>query len=402
MNAHSKQRYTSPLRLTLAGAGVVGVIGALGITYAVGHRASASATTTSKPGATKPHQGTSSTTAASTTTVAPTTTLPPTLPSVTKITPAAGATNIAANAAITIDFSAPVKSGAPEPTISPAALGKWTTSGSTMTFTPTEGWVPFSTVSVSVPGTQPATASFAVAAGDPLRVQQLLAILGYLPLTFVPSGETPTAVLDQQPTVINQISTVPVAGNFNWNYANTPASLVSLWNPNANTVITKGAIMAFESDHGLESDGTAGAGVWAQLLLAVSTHAPASHAYSYLMVSKVEPEGLQVWSQGAIVATTVVNTGAPGADTEDGTFPVFEHLASTTMIGTNPNGTKYDDPGVKYVAYFNGGDAVHEFYRYSYGWPQSNGCVELPSTSAAGVWGYDPIGTLVTVTGPTA
>jgi hypothetical protein len=120
------------------------------------------------------------------------------------------------------------------------------------------------------------------------------------------------------------------------------------------------------------------------------------------MVSKVEPESLQVWTLGSIVATTVVNTGAPGADTEDGTFPVFEHLASATMIGTNPNGTKYDDPGVKYVAYFNGGDAVHQFYRYSYGWPQSNGCVELPSTTAANVWNYDPIGTLVSVTGPTA
>jgi len=402
VNAHSKQRYTSPLRLTLAGAGIVGVMGALGITYAVGHHASAGATTTATPSATKTGQAAPSTTAAPTTTVAPTTTLPPTLPSVIKITPATGATNIAANAAITIDFSAPVAAGAPQPTISPAAPGIWATSGSTMTFTPTEGWVPFSTVSVTVPGAKATTASFVVATGDPLRLQQLLAMLGYLPLTFVPDGETPTGVLDEQPTVISQIATIPVAGNFNWNYADTPASLVSLWNPNAATAITKGAIMAFESDHGLESDGVAGARVWAALLSAISTHAAASHTYNYLMVSKVQPENLQVWSQGTIVATTVVNTGAPGADTEDGTFPVFEHLASTTMIGTNPNGSKYDDPGVRYVAYFNGGDAVHQFYRYSYGWPQSNGCVELPSTSAATVWGYDPIGTLVTVTGPTA
>ena len=30
------------------------------------------------------------------------------------------------------------------------------------------------------------------------------------------------------------------------------------------------------------------------------------------------------------------------------------------MKGTNPDGSKYDDP-VYYVAYFNGGDAVHHF-----------------------------------------
>jgi len=49
------------------------------------------------------------------------------------------------------------------------------------------------------------------------------------------------------------------------------------------------------------------------------------------------------------------------------------------------------------VAYFNGGDAVHGYPRASYGWPQSNGCVELPISNAQFVWGMDPIGTLVTV-----
>jgi hypothetical protein len=266
-----------------------------------------------------------------------------------------------------------------------------------MTFTPSAGWIPYSTVTVTVPGPQVTTASFVVAAGSPVRLQQLLAVLGYLPVSFVPTGATPTAVLAEQPTAIDQIPTSPVAGTFAWSYPNTPATLAALWNPAADTVITKGAIMSFEADHDMDTDGQPGAALWSALLLAVSTHAPASHAYNYLMVSKTVPEHLEVWSKGAIVATTLVNTGAPGADTEDGTFPVFEHLASTTMIGTNPNGTKYDDPGVRYVAYFNGGDAVHQFYRYSYGWPQSNGCVELPSTSAAIVWALDPLGTLVTV-----
>jgi len=72
--------------------------------------------------------------------------------------------------------------------------------------------------------------------------------------------------------------------------------------------------------------------------------------------------------------------------------------ASTTMTGTNPNGTHYSDPGVPDVAYFNGSDAVHGFPRASYGFPQSDGCVELPIVNAAVVFATDPYGTLVTVT----
>jgi hypothetical protein len=67
------------------------------------------------------------------------------------------------------------------------------------------------------------------------------------------------------------------------------------------------------------------------------------------------------------------------------------------MHGTNPDGTKYSDPGVRYISYFNGGDALHAFSRASYGYPQSLGCVEMPLSSAAEVWPYTPIGTLVTI-----
>jgi hypothetical protein len=67
------------------------------------------------------------------------------------------------------------------------------------------------------------------------------------------------------------------------------------------------------------------------------------------------------------------------------------------MSGTNPDGSPYSDPGVPYVAYFNGGDAVHGFLRGGYGYPQSLGCVELPYSAASVVFTYDPIGTLVGV-----
>ena len=67
------------------------------------------------------------------------------------------------------------------------------------------------------------------------------------------------------------------------------------------------------------------------------------------------------------------------------------------MRGTNPDGSHYADPGVPWVSYFHGGDALHGFIRPGYGYPQSLGCVEMPPANAEVVYPYTPLGTLVTV-----
>jgi hypothetical protein len=41
---------------------------------------------------------------------------------------------------------------------------------------------------------------------------------------------------------------------------------------------------------------------------------------------------------------------------------------------------------------------VHGFIRPGYGYPQSLGCVEVPIPTAARIWPYVQVGTLVTVT----
>src|ERR1035441_8132500 len=86
------------------------------------------------------------------------------------------------------------------------------------------------------------------------------------------------------------------------------------------------------------------------------------------------------------------------APTVDGTYPVYLRYRNQIMKGTNPDGTKYADP-VQFVAYFNGGDAVHSFPRYSFGYPQSLGCVELSLGDSAQAWPYLTYGSLVTVAG---
>ena len=137
--------------------------------------------------------------------------------------------------------------------------------------------------------------------------------------------------------------------------------------------------------------------VWHALIADAIAGKRRDGGYSYVYVHSSLPQSLILWHNGRTVLSSPGNTGVPAAPTQLGTFPVFEHIPVGTMSGTNPDGSHYDDPGIRYISYFNGGDAIHAFNRASFGTPQSLGCVELPLASAAKVWPYTPIGTLVTI-----
>jgi len=362
-----------------------GVVVVAGVGFAAlasrGATSKASASPTTTPG----QVGSSSTTA------------PLTLVSV---TPAAGATQVPSDATISVDFSTPIKAGSPTPTLSPAVAGAWQlVTPETYDFVATAPLVPSSTETVSVPGgsggvvsvdgktlASSATAQFTVADGSTLRLQQLLAQLGYLPVGFTPAG----------PLSAPQEAAEAQQGAFTWKAAE-PAALTDQWTVGTTNVITTGAVMAFESQHGLTTDGQAGPAVWQQLLTAAAAGTTDPNPYNYVYVSQSRPETATVYSNGQEVYSTLANTGVAGASTEPGTFPVYERFVSTTMRGTNPDGSKYVDPGIPWVSYFNGGDALHGFVRGSYGFPQSDGCVEMPPSHAAVVFPLTPIGTLVTV-----
>ena len=218
-----------------------------------------------------------------------------------------------------------------------------------------------------------------------------MAELDYLPVSFTPNGGTPSPVDMAQPQY----------GSFTWRWPSLPATLTSLWMQGEPNVITKAAVMTFENQNGLTVDGLAGPEVWTALLADVAAAKDDPAPYTYVLVSKVLPENLTLYNDGAPQYTNIpVNTGAPGADTTDGTYPVFEHVTSSVMKGTNPDGTTYDDPDVPWASFFNGGDALHGFVRAQYGFPQSNGCVEMTVADAGMLWPLTPIGTLVTVVGP--
>ena len=61
----------------------------------------------------------------------------------------------------------------------------------------------------------------------------------------------------------------PPPGTFAWQ-PGYPPQLQNMWQPGQSNLLVTGAVMAFESDHGLTMDGDAGPGVWRELLAAVA------------------------------------------------------------------------------------------------------------------------------------
>ena len=374
---------------------------------------SATAATTRVPPATGVAPMTGAATAAS----------PPAPLEVASTSPAPGTTTVGFSSDIAVQFSVPLAADTPDPALSPSVPGSWTLEGSSaLVFRPNGYFAPLSRLLLTVPAGSlgprgrrgqslgsPYTASFTVAGASVLRLQQLLAELNYLPLRFDPAassgpGPAPSAVsagtrtspapvsaaatlcttsadasaIASEPTEPGSVAPVAQPGSFSWRYPNIPASLSPQWQPGVGTVLVQGAVMAFESDHGLEANGVITATLWRDLLDAVAARQITPAPYDYLEVSTALPETLSVWQDGAVIFQSPANTGIPAAPTALGTFPVYARYVSTIMSGYNPNGTYYDDPGVPDVAYFKGGDAVHGFYRAAYGFPQSLGCVELP------------------------
>ena len=306
--------------------------------------------------------------------------------------PAAGS-RISPSAALTLTFAKPVSEvlGSRLPRLQPAVSGHWSqTDAHTLSFRPAGlGFGLGGTVLVRLPGQ---SLAWKVASGSTLRLQELLARLGYLPVRWS-SADHAASTLDSELAAAVRAP----QGTFAWRFGNTPDSLRALWKPGKWTVVTQGAVMRFEDEHGLATDGVAGPQVWRALIRDDLAGRRSDSGYSYVFVHETLPQSLSLWHDGRVILTSPGNTGIASAPTAQGTWPVFEHIPVGTMSGTNPDGSHYNDPGIRWISYFHGGDALHEFPRASFGTPQSLGCVELPEAAAAQLWPYTPIGTLVTI-----
>ena len=316
-------------------------------------------------------------------------------------------TSLALDRPITLTFSQPVRKaiGTNRPTISPRAPGRWRLLDThALSFQPSGLGYPFGAqIQVRLPkrvGLATAAGeritrelAWQVPAGSTLRLQQLLAQAGYLPLDWTPSAITVAKEAHAQLAA----AIYPPKGRFSWRYPNTPPELHALWQTGHWNEVTRAAVIMFQDTHRLKVDGFVGPKFWHALLVDTLAGGPRRDGYSYVYVHRSLPQSLNLWHNGKLILSSPGNTGVPAAPTQLGSFPVFEHIPIGTMSGTNPDGSHYNDPGIRYISYFNHGDAIHAFTRTSFGTPQSLGCVELPLAAAAKVWPYTPIGTLVTV-----
>ena len=379
-------------RITAVGGAIVLLLAA-GVWIAMTHASAqntADSNSAAKPGASK-----------STSSVAPI--------SLTSVSPRRNAAGVSGARTIEIKFSEPLAASSPLPTIRPRIAGTWHGAGtSALKFVPAQGFGQLTHVTIKIPGgvrgvrstsggLLPSTVKvhYETRAYSVRRLDQLLAQLGYLPLNWsASSASSDPAAADTAAQLAAAYS--PPAGHFSW-HSGFPSKLHEFWRGGSTSgLILKGAIMAFEADHGLGMDGVAGPQVWATLLSAVAAHRGNSHGYTYAIASEANPETLTIWHDGHQVLHSLANTGIPASPTTIGTAPVYLRYYKQIMRGKNPDGTKYADL-VYYVAYFRSGEAVHYFLRGSYGSPQSLGCVELPMSEAKQAWPYLTYGSLVTV-----
>ncbi|MGH2853588.1 MAG: L,D-transpeptidase family protein [Solirubrobacteraceae bacterium] len=304
---------------------------------------------------------------------------------------------------LSVILSAPAAASSPRPILRPAVAGAWSTVGDAEVFTPAATLAPCSTYTLTVWAHTFATGhaplgrrhvhTLHVACPPITGLQQALARLGYLGAKLHPRYRVhiPAGTETRGEAAVHAFR--PPHGRLAPDPADAPPV-----EPGQLDETTKSALEVFQSDHDLEPTGEPNAATWAKLIIVESLYHRNPHPYTWVSVTESIPETLEVHRGEEVALSSPTNTGVAGAETAQGIFPIFARYVATTMSGTNPDGSKYKDPGVPWVNYFNGGDAVHGFVRGSYGTPQSDGCVELPVETAAAVYPMLQIGDVVWVT----
>ena len=227
----------------------------------------------------------------------------------------------------------------------PATSGSWTAVDShTLSFQPSGlGFGARRTVHVRLPRSslrRRDRSRWHVPARSTLRLQEILARLGYLPLRWHGQASPPTTAADEVAAAVS-----PPAGHFSWRFPNTPALAAGALEGGQPNEVTRAAVMRFEDQHGLATDGIAGPQVWRVLLRDDLAGRRYTAGYSYVFVHETSPQSLNLWHNGKVILSSPGNTGIAQAPTAQGTWPVFEHISSGTMSGTNPDGSHYNDPG---------------------------------------------------------
>ena len=303
---------------------------------------------------------------------------------------------------MTVRLNGPADAASPQPVFKPAVAGSWSYWGENETFTPASSFAPCGSYTLTVPAGSYATghmplassqhASFTVACPSVKALQEVLARLNYLPYKLESfSGVSLNVPLTT--ALAAQRAYAPPHGWLERKYRRAPTLEQGKMDPT-----TTGALEVWEQDHGVPVGSAPNAAIWKRLLTEEALNLRNPRPYTWVTVSEnTHPELLEVHENNHVAIKTPTNTGIPGRATATGEYPIYVRYTSTTMSGTNPDGSHYSDPGVPWVNYFNGGDAVHGFWRSAFGYPQSLGCVELPIPTAEKVYYQLMVGDMVDV-----
>jgi lipoprotein-anchoring transpeptidase ErfK/SrfK len=114
----------------------------------------------------------------------------------------------------------------------------------------------------------------------------------------------------------------------------------------------------------------------------------------------VTTKRMYAYSNGQLANTFLVTAGAPATPTPIGEFHIWEKMTVQNMSGLNPDGSKYFQPSVPWINYFDhSGDAVHGNYwrpaSYFGSINSSHGCVGVQVPEAEWIYNWAPIGTTV-------
>lgn len=136
-------------------------------------------------------------------------------------------------------------------------------------------------------------------------------------------------------------------------------------------------------------------------LAAVPFQSVTPAAYNKLIVADVTTKKMWAFQNGNQVNSWLISAGKPSTPTPLGQFKVYAKFTVQDMRGTNPDGTPYFQPHVRWISYFYQGSAVHGVYWRPSSWfgvnNSSHGCIGLPENQAKWVYDWAPVGTPVIV-----
>ncbi len=98
-------------------------------------------------------------------------------------------------------------------------------------------------------------------------------------------------------------------------------------------------------------------------------------------------QSLVAYDGDTAVYATIIASGLPGWDTNEGLYRVWANLPQDRMSGAAGAPDAYDLTGVPWVQYFDGGISLHGTYWHdNFGYRRSHGCVNLSISDARWVF----------------